>query len=131
MARSVLALLLVLILAAPAAALDRPEQKLVRLTNRARVAHDLRRLDVGWKITRRAERHARRLADAGRLWHSGSHPCHVWGENVGYGATIRRVHRAYMRSPAHRANVLGWWSRIGVGVVRRGDRVWTTVVFCR
>ena len=53
-----------------------------------------------------------------------------WGENVGMAGTVTRIHKLYMRSPAHRSNILrSGFSRVGIGVVHRGSRVWATVIF--
>lgn len=59
------------------------------------------------------------------------------GENVGYatwpGAPVSQVvshlHQAFMDSPGHRANILGDYNQVGVGVVIDGDTVWVTVNF--
>jgi uncharacterized protein YkwD len=34
-----------------------------------------------------------------------------------------------MDSPPHAANILGKWRKTGVGIVRRGDRIWITQLF--
>jgi putative cell wall-binding protein len=60
------------------------------------------------------------------------------GENVGYsiqtGASeatlVERLHRAFMDSPPHRANILGAYNQVGVGVlVTAAGKMWVTVVF--
>jgi hypothetical protein len=43
------------------------------------------------------------------------------GENVGVGGDVAGLHRAFWRSPAHRANILGGYTRVGIGVVRGAD----------
>lgn len=62
------------------------------------------------------------------------------GENVGYagshGATkaelARQVHRALMKSPGHRANILGDYNRIGVGVrIDGAGKLWVTQAFMK
>ena len=51
-------------------------------------------------------------------------------ENVGTGANADEVHRLLMSSPPHRANVLGPYTLVGIGVSRdRRDRLWVTEVF--
>ncbi|HEY6459592.1 MAG TPA: CAP domain-containing protein, partial [Polyangiaceae bacterium] len=40
------------------------------------------------------------------------------GENVAHAGTVSLAHRALWGSPSHRANVLGSYARLGVGVVR-------------
>jgi hypothetical protein len=54
------------------------------------------------------------------------------GENVGVGPSVDVLHRAFMGSPGHRANVLGDYDAIGVGVVTVSDQqMWVTMVFMR
>jgi Cysteine-rich secretory protein family len=44
-----------------------------------------------------------------------------WGENVGEGPTAPIIDQAFMASPEHRANALGQFSEIGVGVAVDAD----------
>ncbi|HET9442304.1 MAG TPA: CAP domain-containing protein [Acidimicrobiales bacterium] len=54
------------------------------------------------------------------------------GENVGYGPNVSVLHNAFMNSPGHRANVLGDFNQIGVGVDRDLNGVmWVTVDFMK
>jgi len=52
-------------------------------------------------------------------------------ENVGVGTDGLAIHQRFMASPAHRANVLGSFRSVGVGVVESGGRLWVTVRFLR
>jgi uncharacterized protein YkwD len=71
------------------------------------------------------------IAEAGYL----STPCWHVGENLAWGAgadgSVRSIFRAWMRSPEHRANILGDFTQIGidreVGTLegRAGTDVWT------
>jgi uncharacterized protein YkwD len=86
-------------------------------------------------LQRKAQRWAHKLARENRLYHSNlaSGVSGCWrniGENVGYGGSIAAIHRAYMRSPSHRANILNSaYDRVGLGVARNGSRVFTVQVF--
>jgi uncharacterized protein YkwD len=54
------------------------------------------------------------------------------GENIAYNASVRRVHRAFMRSPGHRANILNpHIRRVGVGIVERAGQLWVTEIFTK
>jgi uncharacterized protein YkwD len=54
----------------------------------------------------------------------------MMAENIGVGASVQAVHDALMDSSGHRENILGsGYQRVGVGIVRRGDRVWVTELF--
>lgn len=116
----------------------RYERRVVRHTNRARVAHDLHRLTRSDCLDRYAQRSANRIARSERLTHQNLRPvlrrCGGWkvGENIAYGYRWPiAVVRAWMDSPGHRANILEpRYRRIGIGV-RRDDRgvVWVSQVF--
>ena len=115
------------------AKLPAPEAKLLRFHNAARVEHGLEPLVRAARLRDIAEEHARVMSILGDLEHSGVVPpgCSAWGENVGVGPSVWRLHRAFMASPPHRANILGRFTQVGVGVVRDDGTVWVTVVFCR
>lgn len=119
-------------LAGTAEGMSRPERRLLRFTNHARVARDHVRLGSGWRLNRFAARAAERLARQERLVHSTDVPCVYWGENIGVtDGGMWWLHRAFMESPAHRANVVnGAFRRVGIGVVREGDVKWVALVFC-
>jgi len=54
------------------------------------------------------------------------------GENVGEGMTPQSIAAAFMASPHHRANILGAYSHMGVGVFVDGlGRIWVTERFYR
>jgi uncharacterized protein YkwD len=55
----------------------------------------------------------------------------AWGENVGVGPTPQSVEAAFMASPPHRANILGNYTHMGVGVVMTNGRIWVTERFYR
>ena len=123
--------------APPAGATTDPERKLFSLINQARDYHDRRALRLSDSLTRKAHRHSARMAEEGTIFHHSCLSCLVsswdWdalGENVGVGSTVRSVHRALMDSRPHRRNILsGAFTRVGVGVVRSGGRVWVTEIF--
>lgn len=76
------------------------------------------------------------MAESGRLFHScltcprSSGSISAVAENVGVGDTLNKVHSALMNSSSHRRNILSNdFVRVGVGVVRRGGRVWVTELF--
>jgi uncharacterized protein YkwD len=79
--------------------------------------------------------HARSLARAGRgVTHDPSLGRRVtrWrtlGENTARGRRCRSVMRALWRSPSHRANILGRFSFVGVGVSRRRGRIYVQQIF--
>jgi uncharacterized protein YkwD len=54
------------------------------------------------------------------------------GENVGWGYSPQQIEAALMASPSHRANILGDYTHVGVGVFVDGaGRYWVTERFYR
>jgi uncharacterized protein YkwD len=142
-----------LVLPVPAGAGARHDAAVVRVTNADRRAHGLRSMATSPALARVARSHslamARRAArryggrcDGRALWHNDiSRATRNWvwlGQNVGCGtigrdgsgAAIRRLQRAFMGSPGHRANILyRRANRFGVGTLVRGRVIWVTVNF--
>ncbi len=71
------------------------------------------------------------------IWETGyvTDPCWRIGENLAWGAgtygTTDSIFRAWMRSPTHRANILGDYTQVGIDTAvgalegEKGARVWT------
>jgi uncharacterized protein YkwD len=124
-------------LAPPVEALSPVEKKLVQRVNGARQSHGLRRLRVSAWLAKKAQGHSNRMARQGRLFHTRCLSCMFrsrrWdkiGENVGVGNAVRQIHRAMMRSPAHRSNVLGrGFHHLGVGIRKNRRGLWVTEIF--
>jgi hypothetical protein len=51
------------------------------------------------------------------------------GENVGVGYGVQSLHDAFWNSAGHRANMLGDYNRVGIGVVHSGGKIWVTFRF--
>lgn len=51
------------------------------------------------------------------------------GQNVGRGGSCKRLFRVFMSSSVHRANILGAWRYIGVGVKSRNGNHYTQQIF--
>jgi uncharacterized protein YkwD len=124
----------------PAAADDAADEaRLYQLTNEARAANGRAPLAYDAAASSVARGWAAELARSGNLRHNPNLVAQVnayvttqWssiGENVGYAPTVDAMQAAYMASTGHRNNILGNYNRVGVGSVRSGAVVWTTVVF--
>lgn len=96
--------------------------RLLSLVNSARARAGLPAVAADAKLNSIASEHAQRMASAGRIYHNSSYPSQAepwqaWGENVGSGPSIDEVHKAFMQSPTHRANILSSkFDLLGVGV---------------
>lgn len=90
---------------------------------------------VSSDLTSVARRWAQTMASSGSLRHNPNLAGQVsgWrfvGENVGVGYDVGGLHRAFMASPAHRANVLDSdFTQVGIGVAYGGGRLWVAEVF--
>lgn len=125
------------VVAAPAAdAATTAESRLFTKINNTRARHGLPPLRYNAGLSDYARSHSRDMSRQRTLFHTSDFRviC-CWSsisENVGMASSIRGVHRAFMRSPAHRANILDRGKRaVGVGVVRSGGSVWVTEIFRR
>ena len=139
-----LSLLTAIALAAPlvaagpstARASTSPAAYLVERINAARANHGLPSLRVSADLASYARAHSASMSGSRALFHTGDFRvvC-CWSsisENVAYNDTARAAHRALMRSPHHRANILDPTKRaVGVGVVRSRGLLWITQLFRR
>jgi uncharacterized protein YkwD len=137
----------------PATAGPRTTAEFVRVTNAARQAHGLRPMAISARLTRlarqqskamalRSRSHYGRRCTRGALFHNDiSRRAGRWvwlGQNVGCGtlgrdgvkASVRRIQRAFMTSPGHRANILyRRATHFGASTWIAGRVIWVTVNF--
>jgi hypothetical protein len=124
--------------AQPAAAAANPgvEAQLVGLMNADRARAGLGPLAVDATLTGVARSWSDAMMGAGALIHNPEIENELpggwtrWGENVGEGSSPASLEAAFMASPDHRANILGAFSLVGVGVdVGAAGTLWVTVDF--
>jgi uncharacterized protein YkwD len=118
----------------PALATTQPEQTLYSMVAGARAGRGLSALPLAEDLSAIARKHSARMANQGVLFHTPCLSCRISGgsvlaENVGVGGSLRRIHRMMMGSAGHRANILGGFNQVGVGVVQKGARFWVTEIF--
>jgi uncharacterized protein YkwD len=103
--------------------------------NALRQTRGLRPLTSAPKLSRLATKHSRKMAKQHRLVHSDLQRLlgggiQFAGENVGTGSSLDQVHQAFLQSPAHAGNLLaGKWRETGIGVYKKGGRLWITQIF--
>jgi hypothetical protein len=108
---------------------------LVALTNQARAIEGLAPLADNASLTAVAQAQAARMAASNVLQHNPNLSTDIccWtslGENVGYGGSITILESAFLASPDHRANIMGHYNQIGIGVVTDSHGlVWVSEVF--
>lgn len=108
-----------------------------RKMNRERVDRGKGRLSLDPELSKSARVHTREMVERDLLHHTTETDLRRrvsgWsslGENVGVGATVDSLHRAFMASPPHRANILyPTFRHVGIGVVESSGRMWVTVLF--
>lgn len=53
-----------------------------------------------------------------------------WGENIGVGPDQISLHRAFMHSEGHRANILNpSFDKVGIGLKKLDGKLWVCVRF--
>jgi uncharacterized protein YkwD len=130
-------LLPVLLLAACTTA---DEAAMAKMANDERSRHGVRQLVVDDKASDLARSWSATMARENRLRHNPDLARQItrqvttnwrtYGENVGYAGSPQEVHRRFMQSSGHRANILnGAYKRVGVGVVAKDGRLWVTMIF--
>ena len=115
--------------------LDSGHQRLVYLVNRDRAGYGRPALSVDYQLVDKAKAWSYKMSRDGRISHStltsGVPGC--WrslGENVAVASSVDGLHRAWMASAPHRANILSWnYNRIGVGITKRDGRYYGVQVF--
>ena len=127
----VLGLLFALAGASPASA---SAGESLSLLNGARQSAGLAALSSSSDLDGVAQSWAQTMAADGQLRHNPSLSSAVGGwsaiaENVGTGGSVRAVHDALMGSSGHRANILGSYTQVGVGVANGNGAVWVVQVF--
>lgn len=120
--------------AGPASATTTREARMLTKINHARANHGLRPLRSSPDLMHAARSHSKSMAGSRALFHTASFSSlccwEAMGENVGDGFTVRGLHRQFMHSPPHRANILaGRMREVGVGIVSSGGRLWVTEIF--
>ena len=125
--------------AAVAAASPGAEAEFVAAINQSRSAAGLAPLTVHGDLVAGARAHTAEMIPTGTIFHSTSGQLasvtsgwSVLGENVGKGPDPSVLHRAFMESPSHKANILGDFDRIGVGVaLDAASTMYVTVLFMK
>jgi uncharacterized protein YkwD len=109
----------------------------VNAMNQDRAAAGMGPLAWDSQLAGYAQNHAGEIASSGSLWHSNlSAWMSGWrslGENllvVSVGTSSSAAEDTWMASGPHRANILGGFNRVGVGLVTDGaGREWLVAVF--
>lgn len=107
--------------------------------NASRAANGLAALSVDGGLRNHARNHTQDMIDADEIYHSSSDELKAaagsgWsklGENVGRGGTVDSLHKAFMDSAGHKANILGDYNYAGIGTASSDGVLYVTVVFMK
>ena len=111
---------------------------MARKMNKARRRHGLPPVQLDRHLSRVSRAHTYGMARRRELFHTPvgtlSRRVTRWvslGENVGRTPRgVRSLHRSFMRSAGHRANILNSaFTYVGVGSVKKGGQLWMTLTF--
>lgn len=138
--RAVTALAAVTAIVLLAGCLNANQTKMVDLINSSRSSQRLSAVAANDQAAQKAQAWAGHMSRTGVVEHTGGGSrvdtsglpkwCSV-GENVGMAPNIDALHAAWMKSPSHKANILGKFNRVGTGVVRKGNYVYGVQIFYR
>ena len=106
----------------------------MRKINQARKRHGLRTLRWDMQLGYVARRHARQMAGYNSVYHDPNVGQEVtrWrtiAQNTGRGRNCKRTFKSFMASAPHRANVLGRWRFLGVGIEHHGGYVYVQQLY--
>ncbi|MGH2736022.1 MAG: CAP domain-containing protein [Actinomycetota bacterium] len=115
----------------------RLDKAFARKTNAARVDKSVGKLKLDPHLARVARYHTKEMIRKGELVHT---PIAKLGrrvtrwvalaENIGVGGSVKSLHRAFMKSAGHRANILNSaYEFFGIGAIKKGKKIWITAVF--
>lgn len=113
------------------------EQQFLTAINQDRAANGLAPVKLYWNLTDDARTHSADMMHAGNIYHTSNLAAVASGwsglaENVGAGPTVSSLQSAFMASPGHRANILGNYTHVGIGVYKSTTgQLWVTVIFGR
>lgn len=122
--------------AAPAQAVTADERSVAWRINYEHYKRRIHSLAVWETLSQTARAHSCEMARRQSLYHNPNlarsvRGWRVLGENVAVGWNLYEIHKAWMASAPHRANILDWdYDAVGVGICRdAGGSYWVTTVF--
>jgi uncharacterized protein YkwD len=86
-------------------------------------------LVIDQELMKRAQEHSERMASRSRLFHSNIKPDEAENIAAGHNLTVTSAIKEWLRSPGHRRNIFGPYTKIGWGVSKRGNVYYYTVIF--
>lgn len=105
--------------------------------NKERGKRGLVKLKLDPQVSKAAKLHTQEMIDKQTLEHTPNDVISkrvtnwtVLGENVGVGSSVTSLHKAFMKSPAHKDNILfDEFRYVGIGAKKSGGKLWVTFIF--
>ena len=116
------------------------DQAFLSAINSTRSSAGLPALKMDGGLQSHARKHSSDMVAADKIYHSSNSELQAaagggWdklGENVGRGGDVSSLHKAFLDSASHRANIHGDYNLVGIGTDTAEDgRLYVTVVFMR
>ena len=121
------------------------EQKMANLLNSDRNINGLAALTLDPELCRIARIKSADMRDNGYFAHESptwgrvgemlkrfGYPYSAAGENIAHHANVEKAQAAFMSSEGHRRNILGSWTKVGVGIVTdRNGHIYATQIFAK
>ena len=121
------------------------EQKMVNLLNQDRKNNGLSALTLDPELCRIARIKSADMRDNGYFAHESptygrvgqmlslfGYRYSAAGENIAHHANVDKAQAAFMSSQGHRANILGSWTKVGVGIVQDANGyIFATQIFVK
>jgi uncharacterized protein YkwD len=97
------------------------------MVNQLRASNGEGGLQMAYDASAKAQSQAQAMADQRRLFHSSNLASGITGgwtaiaENVAVAPTVAQAEQTLETSPNHRANLLGPYNQVGIGIAQGGD----------
>lgn len=115
------------------------ENSMLSAINSTRSSAGLGSLKMDGGLQAHARQHTADMIAAGDIYHSSSGELKSaagsgWsklGENVGRGGSVSSLHKAFLDSASHKANIYGDYNYVGIGAASSEGVLYVTVVFMK
>lgn len=114
----------------------------LQLINTERTKQNLKPLTLSKKLSKIAQSHSVDMAVNDYVAHVSPTTGNVQdrvkgieytslGENIALGGSVAEIHNGLMGSPAHRTNIMGDYTTVGLGLYKKGNSYYATQVFIK
>ncbi len=113
------------------------EKAFFKKLNQEREKRGLVKLKLDTQVNKPSKLHTNEMISEGKIYHTPNDVLakrvtnwNTLGENVGVGGDVSSLHKAFMNSTSHKANILFEDFRyVGIGAKSSGGKLWVTFTF--